>query len=364
MNPTRLAHFPRSGARRPLAVHCAALVLFATLGCSAMGPRMMAAAAERQREAQAEALSMLEDDALQVFLCGTGSPLPDAEAAAACTVVVAGGEVYVVDVGPGSQEVAQLGLIPTGALGGVFLTHFHSDHIGELGEWAVQSWIAGRKDALHVYGPEGVEDVVAGFKRAYRLDDAYRIEHHGEENLPPSATEWKAHTLPSRSGPGTRVLEKGDLVVTAFAVDHRPVEPALGYRFDYRGRSVVVSGDTDASSNLIENARGADLLVHEALLKSVIEQLSDQLGRSGDARRQRLAADILDYHTSPSEAAEAAKAAGVDTLVLTHLVPTLPSAFRKTMFLRDVESGDVDVILGEDGMRFRLPAASDAIEMP
>jgi len=164
-------------------------------------------------------------------------------------------------------------------------------------------------------------------------------------------------------GPGTKILDAGGLVVTAFAVDHKPVEPAVGYRFDYKGRSVVISGDTAKSSNLEANAKGADLLIHEALLKSVIEQVSEALGAAGRQRMQKLAGDVLDYHASPSEAAESANTAGVDTLVFTHLVPPVPVPLRKWLFMREVEAGDVDVMLGEDGMLFRLPANSDVIEI-
>jgi ribonuclease Z len=278
--------------------------------------------------------------------------------------VLAGGRVYVVDVGPGSQEVAQLAGIPTAALGGILLTHFHSDHIGELGEWAMQSWVNGRTGPLHVYGPEGVDQVVGGFRQAYRLDDEYRIAHHGEEYLPRSATEWIPHTVPAANGPGTKILDQDGLVVTAFAVDHEPVAPAVGYRFEFGGRSVVVSGDTDVSSNLEANAKGADLLIHEALLKGLMGQVSAAVGEAGRPRLQRLSSDVLDYHTSPAEAAELAKAAGVDTLVLTHLVPPVPGPLRGWLFMRGVEPGSVDVMLGEDGMRFRLPPGSDAIEIP
>jgi ribonuclease Z len=264
----------------------ASTISTACLGCEAMIGRIVDRAAERQTNSVR--IDLLEDDALNVFLCGTGSPLPDPTSAAACTMVLAGGRMYVVDVGPGSQEVAQLAGMPTAALSGILLTHFHSDHIGELGEWAMQSWVAGRTGPVHVYGPEGVDQVVGGFRQAYRLDDEYRIAHHGLENLPRSATEWIAHPVPHAGGPGVKILEQGGLVVSAFAVDHRPVEPAVGYRFDYEGRSVVISGDTDQSANLEVNAKGADLLIHEVLMKNVIGQVSDALGE--DAMRVRLPA--------------------------------------------------------------------------
>ena len=346
---------------RQLALITLLISLFASLGCDAMVSRLVDRAAERQMNSTD--LALLEDDALNVFLCGTGSPLPDPTSAGACTIVVAGGKVYVVDVGPGSQEVAQVAGIPTSALAGILLTHFHSDHISELGEWALQSWVGGRTGPLHVYGPEGIHQIVAGFRQAYRLDAEYRIAHHGLENMPRSATEWIAHAVPHANGAGAKILDEAGLVVTGFAVDHRPVEPAVGYRFAYRGRSVVISGDTAKSSNLEANAKGADLLVHDVLLEKLMGRVSDALGEAGQKRLQRLSKDILEYHASPGEAAQSANTAGVDTLVFTHLVPPVPGPLREWLSMRDVDAGDVDVILGEDGMRFRLPANSDVIEI-
>lgn len=337
-----------------------ALLLTGVVGCDAMVGRVVDAVVARQTAAGR--IDMLDPDVLGVFLCGTGSPLPDASSAAACTLIYAGGKAYVVDVGPGSQEVAQLAEMPRAEVAGIFLTHFHSDHIGELGEWGTQTWIAGRTHALHIYGPPGVERVVRGFREAYTLDDGYRIAHHGADLLPPSGNEWIAHEIPYQNGPGTVVLEDGDLTVTAFAVDHTPVEPAVGYRFDYKGRSVVISGDTDKSPNLEANARGADLLLHEVLLKDLIGQVSEAVGEAGFARMSRLAGDVLDYHTSPAEAVESANTAGVDTIVFTHIVPSIPGLVRDRLILRGVEAGDVEVVIGEDGMIFRLPAGSDEIE--
>jgi ribonuclease Z len=336
------------------------LLLASSLGCNAMVGQMIETAVERQRSAGHT--EWLDDDALHVVLCGTGSPLPDPTSASACTAVVAAGRVWVVDVGPGSQEVAQLIGVPRAALGGVLLTHFHSDHIGELGEWAMQSWVAGRQEPLHVFGPPGVAQVAAGFQQAYALDDEYRIAHHGAENLPPSATEWMVHEFGVEPGEATVVHREAGLTIRAFAVDHTPVAPAVGYRFEYGGRSVVISGDTDVSRNLEVHASGADLLVQEVLLKDLIEQMSAAFGRAGEPRLQRLTADILDYHTSPTEALQMAKDAGVDTMVMTHLVPPIPGRLRSWFFTRGLDEGDVEVVLGEDGMHFRLPADSDVIE--
>ncbi len=154
------------------------------------------------------------------------------------------------------------------------------------------------------------------------------------------------------------VLERGGLRVTMFAVDHSPVRPAVGYRFDYGGRSVVVTGDTKKSASVAKHAAGTDLLVHEALLPEAALRASAIAARLGNARLAKLASDIPGYHTSPIEAAEVAKAAGAKKLVLTHLVPGPSNFLTRRMFLRgvsDVYAGEV--VLGEDEMRFDPRAA-------
>jgi ribonuclease Z len=296
---------------------------------------------------------------LLVVLCGTGSPLADAARAAACTAVIAGGTFLLVDVGPGSWEQVDLANLPTGELAGVLLTHFHSDHIGDLGEAITQSWIAGRSQPLEVYGPPGVGRVVAGFREAYALDTGYRVTHHGEEFMPSQAAGAVAReiALPAEgSSDPVVVLERDGLRVTAFRVDHAPVSPAVGYRFDWRGRSVVVSGDTRKSASLAANARGADLLVHEALQPKLTGRAVEIARRIGQPRLAKLASDLPGYHTTPREAAELAQQAGVKQLVLTHLVPGPNGVLAEHLFLDGAgEVFDGEITLGEDGMRWALP---------
>ena len=151
------------------------------------------------------------------------------------------------------------------------------------------------------------------------------------------------------------VLERGGLRITMFAVDHSPVRPAVGYRFDYGGRSVVVTGDTKKSASVVKHATGTDLLVHEALMPEAALRASAIAARLGNARLAKLASDIPGYHTSPVEAAAVAKAAGAKKLVLTHLVPGPQNFLMRRMFLRGVSDAyDGEVVLGEDGMRFDL----------
>jgi ribonuclease Z len=142
-----------------------------------------------------------------------------------------------------------------------------------------------------------------------------------------------------------------------FRVDHTPVEPAVGYRFDYHGRAVVVSGDTAKSPNLTRHAKGADLLVHEALQPELVLRAAALAEQLQQPRLAKLARDIPSYHTTPAEAVEIARGAGVDHLVLTHLVPGPPNAIARRLFLAGIPSDyPGKITLGEDGMRFQLAA--------
>ncbi len=159
----------------------------------------------------------------------------------------------------------------------MFLTHFHSDHIDGLGEMALLRWTGGAHAApLPVHGPDGVGEVVAGFNRAYEQDAVYRTAHPGAAVAPPSGAGRAANAFAvPADGTAPVVWESKGLRVTAFAVDHGPVRPAVGYRFEYGGRAVVVSGDTSKSANLTAQAKGVDLLVHEALSTVLVKRLNE-----------------------------------------------------------------------------------------
>lgn len=300
---------------------------------------------------------MLNDGQLHVVLCGTGSPLPDATRAQACTAIIAGGEFVLVDTGSGSWRKVAVNNLPLQNLSAILLTHFHSDHIGDLGEALVQSWVAGRDHKLNVYGPPGVEQVVAGFEQAYALDTGYRVAHHGEEWMPRAAAGAVAQTVRLKSTDAAAlVFERNGLKVTAFKVDHGPVSPAYGYRFEYRGRVVVVSGDTAKSDNLARHAAGADILIHDVIAKNLLQMAASNFDQAGNKRRAKLARDIMTYHASPLEAAAIAASAKVETLVFTHMVPPPNSPQIEQAFTRgvsDIFKGKV--VLGTDGMRFDVP---------
>lgn len=304
-------------------------------------------------------------DGLHVILCGTGSPLPDPDRSGPCTLVVAGKQMFLIDAGSSAgRRIGQM-MVPLARLDAAFLTHFHSDHIDGLGEVMMLRWAAsGRKAPLPVYGPVGVERVVAGFNTAYTADFGYRIAHHGADIMPRSGAGGRAMRFDLPVEPlSLVVLEKGDVRVTAFTVRHDPVEPSVGYRFDYKGRSVVISGDTARDDTVATACNGCDLMVHEALNPDMVGRIQAAARKAGDTRIAKIMSDIPGYHTSPVEAASIARQGKAKMLVLTHIVPRMPTALLHPYFVKGasaVYSGPI--IIGTDGMLFSLPARSGKIE--
>lgn len=344
------------------------VLMTAGLLCASLGAcdRIETAVIKRgaAESAKPEHTDWLEDGALHLVLCGTGSPLPDATRAGPCAAVLAGGHFFLIDAGPGSWENVQLWRLPRAELSALLLTHFHSDHIGELGEVVLQSWVGGRTEPLTVYGPPGVDRVVAGFRQAYSFDTDYRVAHHGEQYMPRRAAATEAFTVAiAEGGDSALVFDADGVRVTAFRVNHEPVVPAYGYRFEYAGRSLFITGDTAKSAGVVAGARDVDVLLSEVLVARFISQASDFFAEAGQARLAKMSRDVLDYHVTPSEAVEMAAEAGASLLVFTHIVPPPPNAIAERMFLRGLDpSWGGEVLMGADGMHFRLPGNSDAVE--
>ena len=156
-----------------------------------------------------------------------------------------------VDSGLGGWDRLARFQLPVGGLTGILLTHFHSDHISGIPDIALNSWASGRREALTVYGPPGVETVVAGFDLAYSLDDGYRIAHHGPDFFAEEGADYQpvVVVVPDRYT-SVVVVHAVVVKVTAFRVPHEPVDSAYGDRIDYKSRSVGFSVDTRTHANL------------------------------------------------------------------------------------------------------------------
>lgn len=315
-----------------------------------------------ERNMAGDAIAALPDG-LHVGLCGAGGPMPSADRGGPCVVVIAGRRLIVIDSGTGGvRTLARMGFQP-GQIERVLLTHFHSDHIDGLGELMLQRWVGASNAApLPVHGPEGVEGVVAGFNAAYALDKGYRVAHHGEKVVPPSGSGGMAVPFAVGDAGEVVVLDDNGLTIKAFKVDHSPIEPAVGYRISYKGRSAVVSGDTKAVPALEAQAQGVDLLVHEALSPALVGLLGDGAKAAGRANLAKIMHDILDYHTTPEEVVGIASRAKAKFVLLYHIVPPLPLSALEGPFLgraREIYQGPLNV--GRDGDLVTMPAGGGEI---
>ncbi|MEM7364986.1 MAG: MBL fold metallo-hydrolase [Pseudomonadota bacterium] len=304
----------------------------------------------RAISAMASTSSGQQQDAMRLFVCGSAAPLPTEGRAQACLAVVTPDHYFVVDAGSGSANNLGIAGLPGQRLDGILLTHYHSDHITDIPTMNVISWVAGRKGALKVYGPPGIEQVVAGFNLAYAQDRHYRTAHHGESFMPIRFGELEPVLLDVESS-----LEFGEMTVTSFPVDHSPIHPAVGYRFDYKGRSIVITGDTIVTDRLRQVVDDADLLLADALSLPIIQAMESSLSQS---RMTKVLGDIQDYHASVADVAELTRSTGVNMTALYHMVPGPRNELMENMFKRELED---NMLLTRDRMWFTLAVGSDEI---
>ena len=275
---------------------------------------------------------------IRVTLLGTGTPGPTPDRFGPSTLVEAGEERLIFDAGRGASiRLAQSGVaLPD--ISAVFITHFHSDHLNGLSDLWMSGYMAPsfRDTPLKLYGPAGILDLARGLEAAYRADVDIRAAEYEDLGID-FYPEGAAFDVFEFDGEET-LYEEGGVVVTPIAVEHG-VGAAFGYRVDYAGRSVVISGDTSPSDNLIEKARGVDLIVHEVMA------FEPELLRSSSTWQ-----GIKMLHTTPHEAGSVFRQIGPKMAVYNHIGLIGVTADILVPATRETYSGPLAV--GHDLMTF------------
>jgi len=246
----------------------------------------------------------------RLILLGTGGgPRPRKASSAPAQVVVANGTPYVIDCGDGVARQLVFAGVPLDTLRHIFITHQHSDHNADYGNLIWLAWTAGLRTRVDAWGPPPLAKMTRLFFEMNAYDIDTRIANEGRVALVPLVH------VHERSEAGL-VMQDENVKVTAALVDHPPVVPAFAYRFDAVDRSIVFSGDTARSESVVRLAQGADVLVHSALYVPAVDRMVARVPNAA-----RLKESIITHQTSAEDAGRVAQAAGVKTLVLTHLVP-------------------------------------------
>ncbi len=267
---------------------------------------------------------------MKLTILGSGGPIPDPNRAGPSTLVQAGAFNLLVDCGRGVvMRLAAAGLLPP-MLHRVLLTHLHSDHITDFNDVLTTRWVMSpTPNPLPLSGPPGTAAFVDRTIAMLTDDIGYRIAHHDDLHEPP-----RADTTEVLDGV---VIDEAGVRVLAAPTDHRPVHPTVGYRVEHGGRVIVLAGDTVPCDGLDRLCAGADVYVQTVIREDLVQLVPS-------ARLQ----DILDYHSSVTQAAQTAARAGVGTLVLTHMVPTVaPGAEDEWLAIAQREF-DGEVVLAHD----------------
>jgi ribonuclease BN (tRNA processing enzyme) len=258
----------------------------------------------------------------RLILLGTGGgPRPRRANSASAQVIIAAGQAFVIDCGDGVARQLAFAGVPLSTLRHVFITHHHSDHNADYGNLLWLGWTAGLRTRVDTWGPPPLKAMTDQFFAMNAYDIQTRIADEGRVPLQPLV---HVHEL---AKPGV-VMQEGGIKVSAAFARHPPVVPAFAYRFDTADRSIVVSGDTAPTDDIIALAKGADVLVHDALFPAGVDRLV-----AGVPNATRLKASIMSHHTTAEDAGRIAAAAGVATLVLSHLVPPDDPAVSEQMWL-------------------------------
>lgn len=282
------------------------------------------------------------DSKTRLVLLGTaGGPSAKPARAQPANAVIVNEDIYIVDAGDGIVRQLALGGYPLAKIRAVFVTHHHSDHTAGYGPLLLRAWLSGRTAPIKTFGPVGLERMTGDYLEHMQHDIELRVSDGGREPLAPliEASDIKEDGM---------LYQDENVRVRVFSVDHGAANPAYGFRFDAGDRSIVFSGDTRPHKNVIEAAKGADVLVHEVISVQAIDAMIADVSPGNEKMR----AHLLGNHTTPKQLGEIATAAGVQTLVLSHFGGTghpkfdIPAVWEAA--IRETWSGSL--IVGEDLM--------------
>ena len=281
------------------------------------------------------------DSDFKVTLLGTGTPIPDPDRFGPSTLVEAGNKKLLFDAGRGVPiRVRQLGFRES-KIDVVFLTHYHSDHTAGIPDIWLTGWLGNfRQEPFRLIGPVGAKSLMANLESAYALDIKIRLE---DEKLPPGGIA----TVVEEFEKDGVVYDSDGVKVIAFTVDHgAAIKPAVGYRIEYKGHAVVISGDTRYDQNVIKYGTGVDLLIHEVCVARP-ELLSNPYIKR-----------VVDHHTTPREAGQVFSLAKPKLAVYSHLVflssDKVPRATVNDIVAGTRETYDGPLQVGEDLMSFEI----------
>ena len=301
-------------------------------------------------------------DGLHVGFCGAGSQLlVDPRRSEPCVFVLAGKNLFIVDAGNKSTQLIESMGFGAGEVKVVLLTGTNSYRINGLGQLLNWNWMLSRnEEQTPVFGPEGVADVVAGLQQAYIADSRYKISQLGANALKSKGFGGRSITVKFTSPSELlSIIKSPDLEVMAFPKDRFPEEPGIGYVFRYKGRSVVISGDTAKSANVERHAKGVDLLVHDALSPTLMGFYIDGAAKSGMTNVVEIFTKMVSQHATPEDAALTASNAGAKYLLLSGITPPLQLPGAEGIFLGDAAKQFKGPIrIGEDGDMISMPANS------
>lgn len=306
--------------------------------------------------------SLLDKEMITVVICGAGSPLPVTPDAQSCTAVFVNGQFLLFDAGDGAQRSMERLNLPMADLNAMFLTHYHNDHMADVGEVIQRSWVLGRRHELSVYGGDGLDQLLGGFIGAYKVDNHVRMDHHGDDFLPAQFSGPVSKPFGVTEGKSVVVYDKDGVVVTAFNVSHPPVKPAVGYTVTFAGKKIVVSGDTTDTAMLHQQSEGADVLVSEVMNKQVVAGMEAISAKHGWTRNATIYRDIREYHIDVNEVGTLAQASGVKTLVLTHAIPsTTVASMMDTWYALPIRTHyNGKLLIARDGTMVKLRKSTPA----